>query len=110
MIIEKQLADVAEGAVLAADVLDAHGDVLLASGTGLTSSHLQLLRRRGVASVSVYSEDELPPRPGQLAAAQLAACLERQEQVFSKVRGNPRMEALYQAARAHLASGNLPPS
>jgi hypothetical protein len=110
MIVEKKLVEVEAGAVLAADVLDAHGEVLLAKGTGLTSSHLQLLRRRGVESVSVYSEDELPPRPGELLAAQLAAYLERQERVFSKVRGDPRMAALYQAARAHLAGGNLPPS
>ena len=110
MPVEKNLSDVSDGAVLAVDVFDGRGDVLLAKGTKLTSAHLQLLDRRGIASVTLEVPGEAGVVPGGVNAAQVAEWLARQERVFSKVRQDPRMEVIYQAARLHLASGNLPPT
>ncbi len=44
---EVSLENIQEGAVLAADVLDARDNVLLSSGTQLTKAHISLIRRRG---------------------------------------------------------------
>jgi len=119
MPVEKPLKEVREGALLGADVLDARGNVLLAGGTRLTRAQLQILERRGIKSVPLASEAPAPAAagtpaeaPGSPEAAKPASAadwLAQQERVFAKVRGDPRMEAIYQAARAHLSGGNLPP-
>jgi hypothetical protein len=109
MPVEKQLGEISDGEVLAADVLDAQGSILLAQGTRLTRAHLQLLERRAIMSVSVLLPEDAGAGPGGADAARLVECLARQEQVFSKVRQNPRMEAIYQAARHCLIGGHLPP-
>ena len=111
MPVEKALGEVQDGAVLGADVLDARGNVLLARGTALTRGHVQLLERRGIEAVTVAlpGETAVLGRRGPADPAVVAECLARQEQVFAKVRQDPRMEAVYQAARAHLERGNLPP-
>jgi len=109
MPVEKKLAEVPEGRCSPPTFLDAHGDVLLAKGTALTRAHLQLLQRRAVAAVSLLAPGEPPPGPGGLDPAQVTASLGRQERVFSKVRGGPRMEALYQAARATWPAGTCRP-
>jgi hypothetical protein len=115
MPVEKPLGELHDGAVLGADVLDARGNVLLAGGTRLTRAHLQLLERRGIKSVTVAppvaaaveAAASAGPEPARPALA--AEWLARQERVFAKVRQDSRMEAIYQAARAHLSAGNLPP-
>ncbi|HOX06127.1 MAG TPA: hypothetical protein PK280_06975 [Planctomycetota bacterium] len=110
MPVDKKPAEIPDGAVLAADVLDSKGDVLLAKGTKLTRAHVQLLERRAVATVSVATPEDAAGTATEAGREQLAGLLQQQEKVFSKVRSVPRMEALYQAARSHLAKGNLPPS
>ncbi len=110
MPVEKQLADIQDGDVLAEDVLDARGGVLLGKGTKLTRAHLQLLERRAVTAASVALPGEEGAGPASVDAARLAQCLERQERVFAKVRTEARMEAIYQTARQHLTGGNLPPA
>lgn len=47
------------GMVLGADVLDAHGAVLLAAGGEISESMLSALRRRGVQQVSVLVQTVL---------------------------------------------------
>jgi DNA primase len=108
---EVSLENIQEGAVLAADVLDARDNVLLSSGTQLTKAHISLIRRRGIESVIVSTPED---QTGDAAAAavdpaQIAAALRQQEEVFAKTGGNPQMAAIHKAARAHLEAGNLPP-
>ena len=101
-----------DGAVLAADVLDARRNVLLSAGTQLTKAHLALLRRRGIRTVSVLAVSDTPAGPaGESAdgATRQAALLERQAEVFSMVLDRPLMSAIFEAASAHLRAGNLPP-
>ncbi len=108
---EVDLENIQEGAVLAADVLDARDNVLLSSGTQLTKAHISLIRRRGIASVILASPDD-QKAGGALGAvdpARIAAALKQQEGVFSKAADNPLMAAVYRAVRTHLEAGNLPP-
>ena len=50
------LNEVAENAVLAEDVRDAKGQCLLAAGTALSASVIQVLQRRGVTVVTIKEE------------------------------------------------------
>ena len=113
MPVEDQLAEVRDGIVLAADVLDGRGNVLLASGTRLTRAHLQILERRGLRAVTVTTPEDRARAeqgaPGAADPAVIAEMLARQERTFAKVRGQALMETIYRAARAHLERGNLPP-
>jgi hypothetical protein len=109
---EVALNNVQDGAVLAADVLDARENVLLTSGTRLTSAHISLIKRRGIRSVIVRTpEDPAPAETGseEDTAARVAELLERQKRVFVRALEAPRMDSIYRAARAHIRSGNLPP-
>lgn len=113
------LDSVSSGAVLAGDLIDSRGNVLLARGTCLTAAHLALARRRGITSVSVVTDEEgtvfgsgldadvksQTPPPGD----RLDGLLRRQAVVFSRVLTKPLMAAIYAAARDHLRAGNLPP-
>lgn len=112
MPVEKSLREIEDGAILAADVLDSRDNVLLAAGTRLTRAHISLIERRGIKAVKLQLAEEVE-QPGDTGpavdAAALAEALAGQERVFSKVRGQPLMEVIYQAARAHLQAGNLPP-
>ncbi len=101
-----------DGAVLAADVLDARRNVLLSAGTQLTKAHIALLRRRGIRTVTVVAVSEAPAgSAGERAggADRLAALLARQAEVFSQVLDRPLMAVIFAAASAHLRAGNLPP-
>jgi hypothetical protein len=53
---EVAFSEIPDGAVLAADVFDGDGNVLLAKGTRLTRAHAQLIERRGVRPVMVVGE------------------------------------------------------
>ncbi len=68
--------DLAEGMILAADVHDAQGRLLVPHGTALTERHLRAFRLWGVFSVGVRgqgdeSDNALPPiSPAALAEAE----------------------------------------
>lgn len=70
----KQVAidDAGAGMVLAAEVRDAQGNVLLAEGAALTEALLSALRRRGVESVRIeddgMSEEQLAAERERVAA------------------------------------------
>jgi hypothetical protein len=104
---------VEDGAVLAADVLDARGNVLLANGTQLTRAHLSLMERRGIKAVTVRTPEDAAPGSDQPSpeerAARVRELLAAQERVFSKIGEDPLLGAVYRAARAHIEAGNLPP-
>ena len=106
------LGKVADGAVLAADVLDAQGNVLLARGTQLTRAHLQLIERRSIAAVLVATAEELAAAGGGAAApdaGRLAEVLARHDRVFAKAGDGQLMQAIRRASRAEISRGGLPP-
>lgn len=113
---EVPLSKVPDGAVLAADVFDGHGNVLLSQGTRLTRAHVQLIERRGIRSVLVVGDDEPAPLAAPAAAEAAPAgrlpreeVLARHAAAFSRVGGAGLAEAVRRTSRAHLEAGNLPP-
>lgn len=71
------LDEVLPGMILADALLDAHGEVLLPSGTVMTESSLQSLRRRGIDQLRVVND--------QISAADLAAQREQQLQRLARL-------------------------
>jgi len=73
-----ELSDAEAGMVLAVDLCDAGGAVLLPAGTALSASSLKSLERRGVEQVSIVA-DEAPETDAQKEAERLrqVARLER---------------------------------
>ena len=109
---EVDLDNIQDGAILAADVLDGRGNVLLAAGTRMTGAHVSLIRRRGVEKVEIRNEEKGGTEADTGSAQEgnrIAELLKQQEQVFSRVKDQPRMAAILAAAREHIQNGNLPP-
>ncbi len=107
---EVSLDKLEEGAVLAADVLDARQNVLLSSGTTVTRAHVSLIRRRGIEAVLIKTPEDSAKGEDVSDPARIAEALKQQENVFSKVCDHELMSAIYRAARTHVEAGNLPPS
>ena len=84
--------DALEGMVLAHNLLDAGGAVLLPAGATLSTASLNSLRRRGIEQLQVVREAEAPD------AAAIAA--ERERQCL-------RLERLFRKSAAVGASGKL---
>lgn len=84
--------DASEGMVLAQNLLDGGGAVLLPAGATLSASSLNSLRRRGIEQLHIVLEAEAPD------AAALQAERERQCQ---------RLERLFRKSAAVGASGKL---
>jgi hypothetical protein len=104
------LDEIRGGALLAVDVLDARGHVLLSAGASLTGAHVSLLRRRGIESVTVRSEEDRAGGDSAPDPARVAQVLEQLDRNFTGLEDNAIMSAVHRAARAHLEAGNLPPS
>lgn len=90
------LDDAAAGMVLAADVLDHQGSVLLPNGAALTEALLRSMRRRGIDSVPIV-DDAVDPA---LLAAERERVAVRLAQLFRQP-GPGRADALL---REQLAS------
>ena len=98
------LDQVNPGAVLAADVKDARGNMLVGSGRVLTEEWLKRLQGRGVTHVRVLGAAAASPQAGgtsREAAGSLA--LQRLEAMFAKAPQEPLMQALAAAARQVLS-------
>ena len=92
------------GQVLAAELVDAQGQRLLAAGTVLDAATLALLARRGIAGADVVDAAELA-RERRARREQLVARLERR---FRHGGRQPLMQALHREALSFLlAAGDL---
>ena len=71
--------------ILAADVLNLHGQLLIGTGRQLTARHLEVLKAWGVAAVAVDAREELPaqaqPSPN---AARISAASEIMRMLFCR--------------------------
>lgn len=90
------LDGVIAGARLAADVCDAAGRVLLATGTELSDAALNSLRQRGVPHVTVAE----PLSDAELAELR-ADVVKRVEHLFRNTTGDPIMRGMHDAVLAH---------
>jgi hypothetical protein len=89
------LEDAAAGMVLAAEVCDRQGNVLLAQGAALSDATLQALARRGIESVRI-EDDALSPE-------QLAVLRERVQHRLAHLFRNPHAGAADVLLREQLA-------
>ncbi|HEU4843214.1 MAG TPA: hypothetical protein VFT05_03020 [Burkholderiaceae bacterium] len=92
------LDQAAAGMVLAADLLDGHGAVLLPRGAALTDATLASLRRRGVASCTV--EPAAPAGATADEAARAARARQREQQLA-------RLQQLFRHCAGHEANATL---
>jgi hypothetical protein len=91
---ELDLEQALPGMVLAAPLLDAHGGMLLPSGSALTSATLSALRRRGVERCVVQvAADAVDPA---VRAREREQQLARLGQLFRHQAGHPGGAALLQ--------------
>ena len=114
---EIAIEDVREGQVLAEDVTSGTGQVLLAAGTALRRSQVELLERRGVAALKIVSSDAVSsdvessqdeggettevPAPDE---DEFADALRRLEHMFEGLDDDPVMRAIHVAARGMVES------
>lgn len=92
------LDEVPVGALLAADVVDEGGRVLMPAGSELTEGALGSLRRREIDSVSIEKAAAL--NPAELAARQVR--IETQlARLFRHAGEHAETRALHQAVLAH---------
>ena len=93
------------GQVLAADVFDERGGLLLSKGMRLTGDHVELLERRGVLTVGIVDDNagggDAPAEPG---AMEFESAIDRLEHMFEGLDDDPVMRAIHAAARGMLAS------
>jgi len=82
------------GAVLAADVIDENGRVLMPSGATLTEAALNSLRRREVPSVTIQSSPTLDPAQREAQRVRLETRLAR---LFRHAGEQPESRALHHA-------------
>ena len=80
------LSDAEAGMVLAADLRDGGGAVLLPAGTALSASSLKSLERRGVEEVSVVAEE--PAESDEQKEAERLRRLARLERLFRHSAGS----------------------
>ena len=96
---------IAPGQVLAADVFDDRGGLLLSRGMRLAPDHVELLERRGVLTVSIVDGDagagDAPPEP---STDDFATAIERLDHMFEGLDDDPVMRAIHAAARGMLES------
>ncbi len=95
------LDQAAPGMVLAADLLDSHGAVLLPRGAALTDATLASLRRRGVAHCTV---EPAAPAGAADAAADAAARAARARQREQQL---ARLQHLFRHCAGHEANATL---
>ena len=96
---------IALGQILAADVFDDGGGLLLSKEMRLSPEHIELLERRGVLTVSIVDGDAgaggPPAEPG---TDDFATAIKRVDHMFEGLDDDPVMRAIHTAARGMLES------
>ncbi|GEM_PF-5917133 len=93
------LDKVSPGAVLAADVKDAKGNMLVGEGRILTEEWIKRLQGRSITHVKVRAVGDSSSVAPSVAPAGNDRRLKRLEAMFSKVAAEPLMQALAASAR-----------
>ena len=96
---------IAPDQILAADVFDDRGGLLLSKGVRLSVDHAELLERRGVLTVSIVGGDAgTDGPPAEPDTDDFAAAIERVDHMFEGLDDDPVMRAIHAAARGMLES------
>jgi len=95
---------IAPGQVLAADVVDDRGGLLLSKGMTLSTEHVELLERRGVLTVAIVDDAAPGGPPAEPGSDDFATAIERLDHMFEGLEEDPVMRAIYKSARGMLDS------
>ena len=94
--------DIKEGMVLAADITNRHGNVLLKQGRTLSAKDILILKTWGVTEIDVagVDRDKVEQKEMESLTPEVLEKIERElAGLFPEVAGNPIMQELYRIAR-----------
>lgn len=104
---EVSIQQLRDGQVLAEDLVDPGGEVLLSKGSPVGRNLIPLLERRGVLTVKIEDELDSGPLGGPGAeeasgTGDIGVALSRLDHMFEGMGDDPLMRAIYRAARGML--------
>ena len=99
---EIEVDEIREGDVLAEDVRDMRGDVLLTRGLRLARRHATLLRRREITTVRVLTPEDSDVVPGTSDLGEIERAIARLEHMFDGLLDDPVMREIHRVARSFL--------
>ena len=94
--------DLRDGMVLASEVKNKHGNVLMKKGDILSEKHIMLLKSWGIAEADIegVDRDQLEKREIEELSPELIASVEGElKDLFSDFGDNPLMEELYRVTK-----------
>jgi hypothetical protein len=94
--------DLKEGMVLAQDVKNRHGDVLLPEGSPLTAKDILILKTWGISEADVdgIDRDKVEKSDMESLPPSVIASIEKElAELFPKVSDNPLMQEIHRIAR-----------
>ena len=94
-LLQKSIKSIAPGDFLAEELCDSRGKVLLKRGTELQPEHTELLMRHRIFTVCVGTEAEVSKNDSLRQGDRSDI-----DHMFEPHRGNPLMDALYEAVTA----------
>ena len=103
------ISGIEDGMVLAVEVLDERGGMLLSAGDRLRKSYTRKLRAWGVKEVTVAGEDSAPDEPDERSGEMPALPVEMKERIlrkishrYEKVGDEPLMKKLMRLSQKHV--------
>ena len=96
------LNDLKEGMVLAADIKNKHGNILIKEGNTLTAKHVLLMKAWGVTEADVvgFDRDQVEKQEMHALSPELIESIEKElRAVFPPFDNNPVMAEMYRIAR-----------
>jgi hypothetical protein len=91
-----------EGMVVAADVKNKHGNIMIRQGLALTEKHIMLLKAWGIteAGVEGFDRDQLHQEEMKTVSPEVIEAIEKNLcEIFPPFEGNPIMSEIYRIAR-----------
>jgi len=96
------LNDLKEAMVLAADIKNKHGNILIKEGSTLTAKHILLMKAWGVTEAEVvgFDKDQVEKEEMHALSPEIIEAIEKElRAVFPPFDNNPVMAEIYRIAR-----------
>ena len=96
------LNDLKEAMVLAADIKNKHGNILIKEGSTLTAKHILLMKAWGVTEADVvgFDKDQVEKEEMHALSPEIIEAIEKElRAVFPPFDNNPIMAEIYRIAR-----------
>jgi len=96
------LNDLKEAMVLAADIKNKHGNILIKEGSTLTAKHILLMKAWGVTEADVvgFDKDQVEKEEMHALSPEIIEAIEKElRAVFPPFDNNPVMTEIYRIAR-----------